>query len=123
MRRSILLFVLALGLMAPGFSGCTGAVVIRPTPAPVVVTTAPPARVYHHGRWLHYRSNGYYYYHSGAWLAAPAVPTHVTHYHRPTVVHHRRTYRRPVHRTRVYHHRRHKVDVARDAPPTAELIE
>ncbi len=53
-----------------------------------VVHTAP-ARVYHSGQWLHYRSDGYYYRSGSTWVVASSVPTHVGHYHRP--VHYRTT--------------------------------
>ena len=103
------LLLLGLGLALTGMisSGCgftTATLVVEPRP---VVVEAPPPRVYHHGHWLHYRSNGYYYYSGGAWVVARNVPTHVAHYHRPTVVHHQRTYRRPTHSTQRTHRTRH----------------
>jgi len=50
--------------------------------APVIVTS-PPARVFHGGRWLHYRNNAYCYSHNGVWVIATNVPSHVAHHHRP----------------------------------------
>jgi hypothetical protein len=125
MKAKVLTLVAVLlgGLVAVGGVGCTGVVVARPAPVEVVhVQTAPPARVYHGGRWLHYRGTGYYYYDRGAWLVAPAVPAHVVHYHRPVhVTHHRhvvphhRTYVRPSHR----HHR--KAETAFDKGTFADF--
>ena len=131
--KRLLLFGIALALLGTLSGGCgiTGAtLVVEPRPRPVVVVESPPPRVYYHGQWLHYRSNGYYYYHGGTWVSARAVPTHVAHYHRP-VVHHR-TYRRPttVHRrstthrqtttrrttTRRYHKMGTVDDVTKDLP-------
>ena len=42
----------------------------------------PPARVFHGGKWLHYRSNAYYYRHGSIWIIAPSVPSNVAHHHR-----------------------------------------
>lgn len=90
-------FLLLLAALAFGAGGCT----IAATPnlsavGPGVSTThvvayeAPP-RVYHSGRWLYYRNDGYYYRTGSSWVVASSVPTHVVRYHRP--VH----YSRPVH--------------------------
>lgn len=96
MKRVLVLTMLGLLAALVGATGCTihgvrPAVVV--SPAPVVAVTAPPARVYHNGHWLYYRSDGYYYYYGGSWVAASAVPHYVSHYHRPVA------------RTRVYRHR------------------
>ncbi len=90
-RRSVNKLALLLGIVALGATGCTIAAVppsVSVAPAEVVHTThvvhhAPPTRVYHHGRWLHYRTDGYYYRTSGSWAVAPAVPSHVHAHHRP----------------------------------------
>lgn len=86
--------------LALGATGCTIAATpatlsVAPAPTTHVVhhTTYAPARVYHSGQWLHYRSDGYYYHRHGSWVAAPSVPSHVVSYHRPG---------RPVHVTTQY---------------------
>ena len=122
---SLSLIVMTAALAVFGAVGCTihastpSAVVVAPAPPPphAVVVTAPPARVYHSGHWLHYRSDGYYYYHGGAWVVATSVPTHVARYHRPAHVRHVTHVRRgpehrraaPVHQTRVVHQGQRRV--------------
>lgn len=115
LHRTVLMVALAAGL-AFGAMGCT----IAATPATLSVApsvstthvvhhTPAPTRVYYEGRWLHYRSNAYYYRSGTTWVTAPRVPTHVVSYHRPgrpvhvTTSHarpaptHVRSYHRPAH--------------------------
>jgi len=119
-KRLLTLSVVGLlaGLAMFGATGCTvsamtPSVVVAPAPPPpvaVVVQPAPPARVYYGGHWLHYRSDGYYYYQSGSWVVARSVPTHVSRYHHPTHVTHVTHVRQaPPHRTRVVHQSGHRV--------------
>lgn len=63
----------------------TSACVMHTQPVDAVyVAGNAPAHVYYGGRDLYYRTDGYYYYDRGSWLVAPAVPSYVTRYHRPT---------------------------------------
>ena len=80
------------------FARPAGCVVHTPHPQPAVVVSAPPARVYHNGRWLYYRNNAYHYYDGRYWVVAHGVPNHVARYHRPRYVRPRPVYHRPVHR-------------------------
>ncbi|MFT4703739.1 MAG: hypothetical protein ACI81R_001431 [Bradymonadia bacterium] len=84
------LYLLLGALLTLGITtGCT----IAATPATVTVGAAPthvvhhttvaPARVYHNGSWLYYRTDGYYYSRGNTWHVASTVPTHVHTYHRP----------------------------------------
>ncbi len=118
MRKLILLgmFAALLGGVTAGCGVTSARLVIAPQP---VVVHSPPPRVYHQGRWLHYRSNAYHYYHGGTWVVARSVPRHVTTYHRPVHVQ-QRTYVRSTtrrrstttrHRSTTTHRRhRHKLD-------------
>jgi len=89
-NQKLLLLTLSLAVLGMLTMGCTIAatpatVSVAPAPAPTTVVhhTVAPARVYHNGSWLYYRTDGYYYSHGGHWVAARSVPTHVTTYHRP----------------------------------------
>lgn len=93
MNTTLAKILLLVGLLAGTLvvTGCTitttpAAVSIAPTAPAVVVHADAPTRVYHSGRWLHYRSDGYYYSSGSSWVRATTVPTHVTRYHRPTHV-------------------------------------
>jgi len=103
------LFLLAcVAVFAAAGMGCT----IAATPGsahfgPSVQTThvvhhTAPTRVYHQGRWLHYRSGAYHYRSGATWSVARQVPSHVVAYHRPgRPVHVVSTPTRPTHvRTR-----------------------
>lgn len=94
-------------VLALGATGCT----LSATPnlsvaaTPTVHTThvvhhSAPTRVYYGGRWLHYRSDGYYYRSGSTWHVARTVPSHVTTYHRPGRPVHVTSSRAPA--TRVY---------------------
>ena len=77
----------------------------RPAPT-VLVSNPPPARVYHSGRWLHYRNDGYYYHARSSWVRAGSVPVHVRRYHRPAHVRTAPTHvRRTVAPSRTHHSR------------------
>lgn len=89
-NHKILLLTLALSALGFMATGCT----ISATPANVSVAPATthttvvrhevaPARVYHNGQWLYYRTDGYYYSSGSRWVVARSVPSHVTTYHRP----------------------------------------
>lgn len=89
-NHKILLLTLTLSMLGLFATGCT----ISATPATVSAAPATthttvvqqevaPARVYHNGRWLYYRTDGYYYSSGSRWVVARSVPTHVTTYHRP----------------------------------------
>ena len=120
--RLLILPMLALlgGVAFAAFGSGCGGVIVRPAVVSTGVVVAPaPARVYHNGMWLHYRTDGYYYHHGGHWVVATSVPVHVAHYHRVSRPHHR-TYVRSRHYTRSRHHsgtrhytrrRYHKPDV------------
>ena len=47
-----------------------------------ILVVTPPPRVFHEGKWLHYRSHAYYYRHNNVWVRATSVPAHVAHHHR-----------------------------------------
>lgn len=103
--RNILLAATLLTTGALAFGAC------YVSPAPVsgveVHASTVPSRVYYEGRYLYYRTDGYYFYNRGGWHRARAVPTHVARYHRPSA--YRPTaYRpatRPTHVTRGYDRR------------------
>lgn len=84
-RKSIVSLLVATALMLSLMSGCvvhTRAAVVDPAPTAVVVTQrTAPWRVHHQGRYLYYRSNGYYHWRSGRWVRANSVPSHVVHFH------------------------------------------
>ena len=47
-----------------------------------ILVVTPPPRVFHEGKWLHYRSHAYYYRHNNVWVIASSVPPRVAHHHR-----------------------------------------
>jgi hypothetical protein len=110
-NQKLLLLTLSLAVLGMLTMGCTIAATpatVSVAPAPVQTTvvhqTVAPARVYHNGSWLYYRTDGYYYSSHGRWVAARSVPTHVTTYHRPG---------RPTH---VVTHQSRPTHVVRTAP-------
>lgn len=118
MRKLLILGIFAalLGGVTAGCGVTSAQLVIAPQP---VVVHSPPPRVYHQGRWLHYRGDAYHYYHGGHWVVAHTVPHHVSTYHRPVHVQ-RRTYvrsttrRSTTHRRSTTTHRRHRHKLDKD---------
>lgn len=115
--RNLLLIALFAALSL-GAMGCTIAATPHHANLSVAASTGPtttthvvhhtaPTRVYHEGRWLHYRSDGYYYRTGSRWVVAHHVPSHVVSYHRPG---------RPVHVTTSSHRPTH---VRRTVRPTS----
>lgn len=80
-------------------AGCTHQSPYASASVAYTASTAPPARVYYNGSYLHYRNDGYYAYRGGSWYRAPAVPSYVHRYHY-------RSYSRPVYRGTTYYGRR-----------------
>ena len=80
MRKMTLLFAIIFTLLGTGCVIVPGTLHARPT-THVVVTDAPPQRVFHNGKWLYYRTNAYYYLFGTAWVYASTVPAHVSPHH------------------------------------------
>ena len=80
MGKFTLLFAIIFTLLG---AGCViGPANLHARPAShVVVTDAPPQRVFHNGKWLYYRTGAYYYIFGTAWVYAKTVPAHVRHHH------------------------------------------
>lgn len=123
------LLIALFAVLSFGAMGCTiSATPLSVAHAPVAQTTVvhhtAPTRVYHNGRWLHYRSDGYYYRTGSNWVVASTVPTHVVSYHRPVHVHsrtvHRTSYSRPTHvrTSRPTHVRSSRPTQVRSSRPT-----
>ena len=81
--------IILIALLTACLGGCvahaygTPAVIVGSTSSHVtrVVVTAP-LWIFHEGKWLHYRSNAYYYRHNNVWVIASSVPARVAHHHR-----------------------------------------
>ena len=80
MRNIILLFAIIFTLIGTGCVMGPANLHARSN-SHVVVTDAPPQRVFHNGKWLYYRTGAYYYLFGTAWVYAKTVPAHVRHHH------------------------------------------
>ena len=108
MRKFTLLFAVIFTLLGTGCVIGPANLHARPS-THVVINDAPPQRVFHNGKWLYYRADGYYFLLGSAWVYAKSVPAHVRHHH---VVRRSNTairINRPSHHYRHRHHRRSPV--------------
>lgn len=85
MKRMTIYCFMLIALSMTLTTGCvvhTKARVAHSEPTTVVVAhRTAPHRVYHQGRWLYHRGNGYYYMSGPRWVRAHSVPAHVVHFH------------------------------------------